>query len=500
MRTRAELDAALAELNRRHDDILKETAAVFAAAGVPVGDGRDALELLHRADPGRAEAVERYRAGLGKALGEIAAVRGEIHDLEERELEARRARLSALARVPGNVEGPWEARHPDTDRARGRQERRTVTVQHPLLSGGRDAAMSAALRAVDALPLGPGAQDRLDAVIRDDRHDPAGVGAAYLAAVADPLYLAAFGRIVAGAGPFDLDPDEHAAVRAVRQAQSMAAALGYSTTGGYGVPASLDPTIMVTGEGGASALRDVARVVTIAVDKWEGVSSDGVEAVYAAEFTEASDGTPTLAQPTIETEWAQAWIEYGIALGQDWGGLQQELGRLLAQGRSDVEAEKFANGAGHASHEPAGIYSSVPGGSITGATLDLAGVYAVQAALPARYSPNARWLLSVPTLNEAGRLVGSGDPDEPQILSADGSQLLRKPWSEVSTIATGGLLYGDIRQAFTIVDRIGMAVELVPHVMGENRRPTGKRGLFAFWRNSSAIVNADAVRAISTGS
>jgi predicted phage gp36 major capsid-like protein len=62
------------------------------------------------------------------------------------------------------------------------------------------------------------------------------------------------------------------------------------------------------------------------------------------------------------------------------------------------------------------------------------------------------------------------------------------------------VIYGDIRAAFTIVDRIGMTVELVPHVMGAGRRPVGKRGLYAFWRNSSEIVNHGALRAVGIAS
>jgi predicted phage gp36 major capsid-like protein len=62
------------------------------------------------------------------------------------------------------------------------------------------------------------------------------------------------------------------------------------------------------------------------------------------------------------------------------------------------------------------------------------------------------------------------------------------------------LKYGDFRAGFTIVDHVGMTIELVPHVMGANRRPTGKRGLYAYWRNSSEVVNEAAILGISPGS
>jgi HK97 family phage major capsid protein len=131
-----------------------------------------------------------------------------------------------------------------------------------------------------------------------------------------------------------------------------------------------------------------------------------------------------------------------------------------------------------------------------GTALDLDTLYAAQASLPPRYSPAARWLMNIADMNAASRLVASGDADEPQVFSADGSRLLRKPVDELSTLPAGHVVYGDIRAGFTIVDRIGMEIELVPHLMGPNRRPTGSRGLYAYWRNSSAVLNPEALRAI----
>jgi len=61
----------------------------------------------------------------------------------------------------------------------------------------------------------------------------------------------------------------------------------------------------------------------------------------------------------------------------------------------------------------------------------------------------------------------------------------------------------DIRKAFTILDRIGMSVELVPMLMGAvtpaagaalRPMPTGQRGFYAHWRNNSKVVDPNAVR------
>ena len=57
-------------------------------------------------------------------------------------------------------------------------------------------------------------------------------------------------------------------------------------------------------------------------------------------------------------------------------------------------------------------------------------------------------------------------------------------------------IYGNIAAGFTIVDRIGMAVELIPTLFGASKRPTGQKGLFAFWRTGSKVVNAAALRTL----
>jgi HK97 family phage major capsid protein len=57
------------------------------------------------------------------------------------------------------------------------------------------------------------------------------------------------------------------------------------------------------------------------------------------------------------------------------------------------------------------------------------------------------------------------------------------------------LLYGDFSR-YAIVERVGMQIELIPHLFGANRRPTGQRGLYAFWGNSAKVVDANAFRAL----
>ena len=60
------------------------------------------------------------------------------------------------------------------------------------------------------------------------------------------------------------------------------------------------------------------------------------------------------------------------------------------------------------------------------------------------------------------------------------------------------MIAGEFNAGFTIADRLGMQVELVPHLFGATRRPTGQRGIFARWRTGAAVVNRAALRYLNT--
>lgn len=55
------------------------------------------------------------------------------------------------------------------------------------------------------------------------------------------------------------------------------------------------------------------------------------------------------------------------------------------------------------------------------------------------------------------------------------------------------LLSGDFSQ-FAIVDRIGATVEHLPLLVGANRRPTGERVWFMYWRTGADVLIPDAFR------
>jgi HK97 family phage major capsid protein len=157
------------------------------------------------------------------------------------------------------------------------------------------------------------------------------------------------------------------------------------------------------------------------------------------------------------------------------------------------------------------VASSQPQGLHVGATAVvsaapgavLSGIYSVQNALGPRYQPRAQWASSLAVANISYRLVGGGNTTEPQPWNETRDVLLGKPWNEISTMPggtiTGGtvLSYGDFQSAYTIVDRIGLSAELVPHLFGTaNNRPTGQRGLYGYWRVGAVVTNSNAVRSL----
>jgi HK97 family phage major capsid protein len=272
-------------------------------------------------------------------------------------------------------------------------------------------------------------------------------------------------------------------------------------SGGFAVPFSLDPTIIPTSNSNVNPFRAISRVIQIAGDEWRGVSSGAITAAYAAEATETTDNAPTLVQPTISTEKAQAFIPFSIEIGQDWGGLESEISRLLAEAKDDLEANKFTAGSG--TNEPFGVLTGTTNTVNAGAgqTFTIANLYSLVAALPPRYRPNASFVASLAVINRIRQFDTQGGANLWVQLQADAPGiLLGRPFyenSEMADVATSVkfAVYGDFSR-FVIVDRVGLSVELIQHLVGTNHRPTGQRGLYAYWRNSAKVVDANAFRAL----
>ena len=332
-----------------------------------------------------------------------------------------------------------------------------------------------------------------------DTIDAEGHLARRMIATGSPVYKRAFSKALVGR---ELSGEE-------RTALSTTAA-----NGGYAVPYTLDPTIIPTSNLSVNPYRAISRVEQITTTTWQGVSSAGVTASFAAQATEASDNSPTLAQPSVTPAKAQAFIPYSIEIGQDWGALQSEMARLIQDAKDDLEADRFTFGTA-ATPEPEGIVKAGTAFTNTAATATfaVADVYSLEQSLPPRFRPRASFIGNRAVYNKIRQFDTAGGaqlfvqnlqmglanqvPTPGQL----GATLLGYNAGEVSAMSTATttssadiLVIGDFNY-FVIVDRIGLTVELIPHLFGSGSRyPTGQRGIYAYWRTGSVVASTNAFR------
>jgi HK97 family phage major capsid protein len=278
------------------------------------------------------------------------------------------------------------------------------------------------------------------------------------------------------------------------------------SAGGFLVPFQLDPTVIITSAGSRNDIRQAARTVVATGDVWHGVSAAAVQWSWDAEASEVSDDTPPFAQPSIPVYKAAGFVPISIEALADEQNVAQEVGRLLAQGREDLEAVAFITGSG--TGMPTGIVTALTGtgsvvNSATTDTFALADVYALQGALPARYRSQASWLSNnliynrirqFDTAGGAGLWTHLGD-GTPAVLM--GRPVLEAEAIDGTINATQdnyAAVFGDFDN-YVIADRLGMTVEFIPHLFAAaNQRPTGQRGWYAYYRVGANSVNNGAFR------
>jgi HK97 family phage major capsid protein len=336
------------------------------------------------------------------------------------------------------------------------------------------------------------------------------VAAQWATVTGDPAYGSAFRKLLSDPerGHLLWDSRELAAYQRVQEFRAMSLT---DAAGGYMVPLTLDPAILLTSAGSNNPLRQISRVVQTTSDTWQGVSSAGVTAEWLAEAAEAADASPTLAGPSIPVYKGAAFIPFSYEVGMDAIAFSEEVGRILVDGADQLMAAAYTAGTG--SGQPTGIVTALAGTSseINAATDDVfaaADVFTLQDNLPARFSANASWCAHIAIQNKIKQFeTANGALKFPEV--AEG-RLLGKPLYELSNMdgvinTTGAvsnfiLLYGDFGQGFVIADRIGSTVELIPNLVGSNRRPTGQRGMFLWFRTGSDSVIDGAFRLLDVAS
>jgi HK97 family phage major capsid protein len=352
--------------------------------------------------------------------------------------------------------------------------------------------ISRALSAVDGAPrhlMDEGKERLHDLLHLDNRHAP--LIARHILLTGSPEYHEQFREFVASRGTY--------VGEAIRAAMSLTDA-----NGGYLVPFTLDPTIILTNAGSANPFRAISTIKTIGTDDWNGVTSAGVSAEWTAEGVEAADASPGFGQPKITPKKADAWVFGSYEVLAD-SGFAAELGRLLADAKDRLEAAAFAV-ANTGATIPRGVVAAVAAVTasiVTSGTISVFAVndiYNTSDALRPRDAAQASWIGNKKIFSLSRRFdtaggsafwanLGMGVPN--QLLG----QSIYEASAMTSAVTTGAniLLAGNFAEYY-IVDRVGMSVIYDPMVKSSNFRPTGQGGWYAFWRVGADVVDPAAFR------
>lgn len=432
------------------------------------------------------ELTEVQAARYDEANAEFDAVRSEIAELEAREARMTELRSYTIkhpeAVVAGDDRGP-EIMVRDHNPFAALDEVRLTDVPAVRARKLRDAAMRAIDTAGDITAEQQEEAERKLAVRGVDTH---------ILATGSDDYKRGWAKAVCGQSHL-LTEDEQ---RSLSRAMSLTDA-----SGGFMVPFTLDPTVILTNDGSSNPYRQISRQVSITTNDWNGVSSAGVTASWDGEAVEVSDDAPTLSQPVITPAKAAAFVPVSFEAFEDIAGLAQEVVRLFADAKDRLEETAFATGDG--SSKPWGISARITAttasrvAATTNNSFGVEDIYKLIEALPPRFRANASFVANLSIIDRI-RQFGTSNNYSGFTTDLTGSgvpALIGKPVYESNsmdgTIGTGDddvLLVGDFSN-YLIVDRIGLSVDFIPNLFATaNGRPNGQRGWYAHWR-----VGADAL-------
>lgn len=484
--------------------------------------------------------VEAELRGIHEAAGDAAltdeqqtqwnaleAERGQALQVFER----RRA-VAALAARPGHTEAG--------DGARDRWGSVQVGVTEQPFDGrdlrtlNRTELRSKAMKVLDSdehaghlADVRTGGSTRLDAAASQEhiarmlRTHSSNFDGAHLArlmlATETDAYRSAFMKIMArGAGAI-LTAEEGAAVEQVHQVR---AAMSLSdAAGGYGVPVLIDPSIILTAQGHPNDFFSISRVENITNDEWKGVSSAGATSYWTTEATTMTEGSPTLAQPSVVTKKLTTVSKYSFEISGDYPNFASEIATLMAESQSEKLVEAFTNGLGTTA-QPYGVITAIEAtaGSQVAVTTDgsfgAVDLYKLWDALPIRYRGNARWMTSTSVANAIRQFAaGSSNSDANftvNITQAEVMALFGKPFHYNDymddAVGTGGVtsasdvslvIVGDFRN-YLIANRVGATVETVQHVLDTTTGlPTGERAAVMWRRIGADSINDSGFRLLT---
>ena len=327
----------------------------------------------------------------------------------------------------------------------------------------------------------------------------------YIRIAGDPLYSEAFTMLMRDPSAYrEFTPQQLQAYRNARQYQRALGVYGQGEDGAYLAPLQLDPSILLTNEGVADAISQLARVVTTAASVYHAVTSAGTTASFSQEATPVEDSQVQLGQPVLIPE---RWTAYTVASFEAFQDVnfQSVIGPILADAVAIEHGRAFTFGLGHGSFEPNGLAAVLEDGPseypVTG-SLDRDDVLAVPDLLGPRWQANATFTSNLNVLNKVrgfGKLASSIETslvDEGSPPSVRGYK-----WYVNSNLDDGSspgddvAVFGDLRQAYLVVNRLGSTLEVVNQVIdAQTNRPSGQRGVLAWGRTTGDVVIPEAVR------
>lgn len=415
--------------------------------------------------------------------------RDELHTTLQ-ELETRHERLRSMA---GNPHA--------TERAGG--------ASAPMNTPGGSATRDQARRVIEGLnrskelDLPDYAAERAERLVTTGADRDQSLAARWVVAAGDVHYRDAFAKLLGdpSRGHLLWTPQESDAFRRVEALRGeMRTAMSLTDgNGGFMVPLTLDPALMITNAGSINPLRDLGRVVQTVTNSWQGVTTAGASAEWKAEGVQAADGSPTVDDAPIPVHLGDVNVTYSYEVAMDAVNFLQEIRRVALDEAMVLMANAYTTGSGEG--QPAGVVTGLSDTeSEIPALADAIGAgdpYALQNDLGARFSANARWMSHLSTANALRQLESAnGSLLFPELRQG---QLLGKEWRENSHMNTETgevLIYGDFAAGFVIADRIGATVEVLP-VFGANGRPTAQRHMFMTFRTGSAVVVPEALRMLT---
>ena len=292
-----------------------------------------------------------------------------------------------------------------------------------------------------------------------------------LSAEAYKQYKSGFFKLMAGVSVDGLEPDERKAMSA-----------GSDPDGGYLLPNSTQG-MAVTKLYEQSVMRQIADVQTITTDKIEGViDNDEASAGWVAELGTRSDSTtPTVGRWEIQAHELYAMPKISQKLIDDAAtDVEAWLAAKVADKFARVEGTAFWQGTGVG--QPRGLASYTTAATadssrswgqfehvVSGAngdfhTTQFDPIHTLMGAMKDHFLPNAQFVMRRAVRTSARKLKESTTNRylwEPGMQVGAPERLMGYPCrvdEYMPALATGSLslAFGDVRQAYTIVDRMGI--------------------------------------------